>query len=109
MHVISKMFSKIKNIYESTKKKKEKEKEKKRKEKRKGKRKKRKEKMKQVTIIAICLYINGQIMKYSFSFIVKYYTNSPFNDRAKWVKSCKWIIASKAPTVSLYETKDEIN
>ena len=48
-------------------------------------------------------------MKYSFSFIVKYYTNSPFNDRAKWVKSCNWIIASKAPTVSSYETKDEIN
>ena len=76
-------------------------------EKKKGKKKRKK--MKQVTIIAICLYINGQIMKYSFSFIVKYYTNSPFNDRAKWVKSCNWIIASKAPTVSSYETKDEIN
>ena len=61
--------------------------------------------MKQVTIIAICLYINGQIMKYSFSFIVKYYTNSPFNDRAKWVKSCNWIIASKAPTVSSIRNK----
>ena len=81
MHVISKMFSKIKNIYESTKKKKKKTERKKRKEKRKGKKKRKN--MKQVTIIAICLYINGQIMKYSFSFIVKYYTNSPLNDRAK--------------------------
>ena len=35
MHVISKMFSKVKNIYESTKKKKEKERKKNRKEKRK--------------------------------------------------------------------------
>ena len=74
MHVISKMFSKIKNNYESTKKKKKK---------RRKKKEKKRKKMKQVTIIAICLYINGQIMKYSFSFIVKYYTNSPFNDRAK--------------------------
>ena len=77
MHVISKMFSKIKNIYESTKKRKRERKI----EKKKGKKKRKK--MKQVTIIAICLYINGQIMKYSFSFIVKYYTNSPFNDRDK--------------------------
>ena len=56
---------------------------KKKKKKKKRKEKRKKEKKKKVTIIAICLNINGQIMKYSFSFIVKYYTNSPFNDIAK--------------------------
>ena len=40
-----------------------------------------KKKMKQATIIAICLYINGQIMMIFIFVYSKILLNSPFNDR----------------------------